>query len=91
MKRGVGGAARRVAPASGGSSPPVSIKTRSRKVLRRMLADRDRALSRLEYYKTFCPGHPLRTDWERLDTERRTIRNRLKYLRHAPTHKRELS
>ena len=78
-KHGVGGAARRIASGGVGSSPAVSIIRETRKrVLRRMLSDRDRRLC--EFDRKTCKETMRRyyPDLARLDAERREIRRKLK-------------
>lgn len=79
-RRSLGGAERRVAPGGAGSSPAVSAT--SKKVLRRMLRDRDRRLHEYDACRAHRLLHLLLPwslgDYRRLDAERREIRHRLK-------------
>ena len=82
-RRGVGGAARGVAPRGVGSSPAVSTfpKTNNIKTLRRMLSDRDRKLQSWDRLWKKYGNLSLRYDEHmRNDNERRLIREKIKRL-----------
>jgi len=91
-RRRLGGADRRVAAGGVGSSPAVSTfpNTNSKKVLRKMLSDRDRRLSlwdranpNMQRILQRMLKHKCLKEYEQWDAERKLIREKLKGLRNA--------